>query len=59
MAKFEIRQTTDNQYYWRLAAANGEIVAVSESYTTKYSAIHSARRIQEIAGSAKIIDYTN
>ena len=36
---FEIfKSPKDNQYYWRLRAANGEIVLRSEGYKTKQSA---------------------
>lgn len=56
MAKFEVYESRDGQYRWRLKAANGEIVAVSEGYETKYSARHSAERIKEIAPSAILVE---
>lgn len=33
--RFEIFQGTNNQYYFRLKAANHEIILASEGYTTK------------------------
>lgn len=35
--KFQIFVGTDNQFYFRLYAANGEIILKSEGYTTKPS----------------------
>lgn len=58
MAKFEIYYSQANDYRWRLKAANGEIVAMSEGYTTKQSAIHSAQRVQTLAPSATVVELT-
>lgn len=44
-------------YRWRLIAGNGEIVAVSESYTTLYSADRSAKRVKELAAIALVTQY--
>ena len=38
--KFEYFKATNGNWYWRLKAANGEIVAQSEGYTTKQSCLH-------------------
>lgn len=35
---FEIKQRIDGQYYWRLKARNGEILAHSEGYPTPQAA---------------------
>ncbi|MFH0988264.1 MAG: DUF1508 domain-containing protein [Parcubacteria group bacterium] len=58
MIRFEIFQDLSNQYRWRLVARNGEIVANSEAYTAKYSAIRSAERVKVLAGVASIVDIT-
>ena len=58
MTKFEIYKDTAGYYRWRLKAANGEKVAASEGYTTKASAITSARNVQSWAASANIYDLT-
>ncbi|MBA3565230.1 MAG: YegP family protein [Actinobacteria bacterium] len=34
-------------YFFRLVAANGEPISVSESFTTKFSAKRSARQVAE------------
>ncbi|EKD57741.1 MAG: hypothetical protein ACD_57C00162G0003 [uncultured bacterium] len=54
MARFNIFIDRAGQYRWRLVASNGEIVANSEAYTTKYSAKRSAQRVKELAASATV-----
>jgi len=56
MAKFEVYQSKDLQYRWRLKASNGEIIAVSEGYTTKYSAKSSCQTVKELAPYASIVE---
>lgn len=56
MPKFEIYQSKDLQFRWRLKAVNGEIIATSEGYTTKYSARRSAELVKVIAGAAIIVE---
>ena len=58
MARFVIYRDRAGQYRWRLVARNGEIVATSEAYTTKYSALISARRVKILAHIAIIVDLT-
>lgn len=58
MTKFVIFRDKAGFYRWRLVAANGEPVAASEAYTTKYNAIASANRVKQIAFSAIVIDST-
>ncbi|MCG2701494.1 MAG: YegP family protein [Candidatus Falkowbacteria bacterium] len=43
------------QYRWRLKARNGEIVAVSEAYTTRYNAKRSAELVKTLAPYASIV----
>ncbi len=58
MPKFEIYTDRAGQYRWRLKASNGEIVATSEGYIYKSSAITSVRKVQELAPQAQIYDLT-
>jgi uncharacterized protein YegP (UPF0339 family) len=55
-AKIEIELGEDSQYYFRVVAANGEIISVSEGYTTSEDAKRGAgtlvRTILEIAAIA-------
>ena len=56
MPKFEIYLDRAGGHRWRLKAANGEIVAVSESYTTRSAAKQSALRVKELAYQATLVE---
>ena len=58
MNKFHIYRDAAGEYRWRLVAGNGEKVAASEGYTSKESAIVSAKRVKIWANSAEIVDDT-
>jgi uncharacterized protein YegP (UPF0339 family) len=49
MSKFEIFEDGQGEFRWRLKAANGEIVATSEGYTSRESAHRSAEKMNEWA----------
>lgn len=52
--KFQIFKGRDGQYYFRLRAANGEIIASSEGYATKQSAEKGIDAIRQVASDAPI-----
>ena len=52
--RFVIYKDIAGEWRWRLKATNGEIVATSEGYTSKQSAVNSAYRVKEIAAAAKV-----
>jgi len=56
MSKFEIYKDKGGQERWRLKASNGEIVAVSEGYSTRYAAKQSAQKVKDWAGHATIVE---
>lgn len=56
MEKFEIFNGEDGQFYFRLKAPNGEVVAVSEGYTQKHNAKNGIEAIKQYASKAKIVD---
>lgn len=56
MATFQIFQSKDFNYRWRLRANNNEIVAVSEGYETKYGAKQSAELVKRLSWLAGIIE---
>ena len=56
--KFEIFTDNANEYRFRLKAPNGEIIAVSEGYTTKQSAEKGIRAVKKYAAEAEVIDNT-
>ena len=51
---FQVYKDRAGQYRWRLLARNGQIVAVSESYTAILSAKYSAELIKALAPVATI-----
>ena len=61
--KFEIYKSfnydTNKQWYFRLKSANGKIIAVSEGYSSKQSAIKGAIAVRKTAGEAWIVDEEN
>jgi len=58
MVRFQIYIDQSGEYRWRLVAANNEIVAWSEGYTTKQGAIDSANWVKTNASWAPIHDLT-
>lgn len=56
LPKFQVYMDRAGQYRWRLIAGNGEIVAVSEAYATRYNAKRSAELIKAIAPRAIVAD---
>jgi uncharacterized protein YegP (UPF0339 family) len=50
-AKFEVHKAHDGEYYFLLRANNGEIVAVSETYTTKQNCLKGINAVVEIVRS--------
>ena len=57
-AAFELFVDEDGQYRFRLRAANGEIVAQSEGYTTKESALAGTVAVRASAAAAEVEDTT-
>jgi len=53
--QFQVYMDRAGQYRWRLKARNGEIVAVSEAYTTRYNAKRSAELVKTLAPYASIV----
>lgn len=58
MCKFEIFKGINGQYYFRLKAENGEIIATSEGYTSKQSAQNGIAAVRRCAPAAQAIDLT-
>ncbi|MFD7011682.1 YegP family protein [Rhodococcus jostii] len=57
-AKFELFKDTAGQFRFHLKAANGEIIAASQGYTTKAAAQNGITSIKANAGAAPIEDLT-
>lgn len=56
--KFEIRRASGGQYYWRIMATNGQVLAVSETYYNKRDAQAAAELVQREATDARVLDCT-
>ncbi|MFJ4228597.1 YegP family protein [Paenarthrobacter nicotinovorans] len=55
--KFEIYKDSPGGYRFRLKAANGEVIATGESYTTKAAAKKGIESVKTNAGSV-VVDLT-
>ena len=53
-AKFVVKKTSNGQFRFNLKAGNGEIIAVSESYTTKAAALKGIESIKANAAGAVV-----
>jgi hypothetical protein len=59
VAKFEILKTSDGkEFYWHFKSANGEKVAVSQTYTTKQACQRGIDAIKSDAKNAEVLDLT-
>jgi len=56
--KFELYKDKSGQFRFRLKAGNGEIIAVSESYTTKAGAENGIQSVKTNASGATTDDQT-
>jgi uncharacterized protein YegP (UPF0339 family) len=56
--KFVIKKKPGGQYHFVLKAANGEIIATSESYTTKAAAKNGIASVKTNAPTAPTDDET-
>jgi len=56
--KFEVYKDTKGQFRFRLRAANNEIIAIGEAYTTKASCMSGIESVKKNAPTAEIEDLT-
>jgi uncharacterized protein YegP (UPF0339 family) len=56
--RFEIKLSTDNQYYFVLTAPNNEVIATSEMYTTKSNCKNGIDAVRRYARDAPVEDKT-
>ena len=56
--RYDRRTATNGQYYFVLKAANGEIIGVSETYTTSYAMENGISAVKRNAPVAKVEDLT-
>ena len=55
---FEIQSSTGDKFRFHLKAANGQIIAVSQSYGTRESAEKGIASVKKNAPMAKVVDHT-
>ena len=56
--KFEIKKSSNNQFYFNLKAGNGQVIVTSETYTTKQNCEHGIEVTKNDVSEAEIIDLT-
>ncbi|MFV2035531.1 MAG: YegP family protein [Halocynthiibacter sp.] len=57
--KFEVKMRKDGQFMFNLKASNGEIIATSEAYKKKASAMKGIESVRKNAADARIVDITD
>lgn len=56
--KFEVYKDRTDKFRFRLKAGNGEIIAVSEAYNSKASALGGVESVRKNAPDAALSDQT-
>lgn len=56
MGKFELWKDKKGEWRWNLKAGNGEVIAVSEGYTSKAGAKSGIRSVRLNAPLARVVD---
>ena len=59
MMKFVVKKGSNGQFRFNLVASNGQVVATSESYSRKTSAMNTIASIQKNAASTTVEDQTS
>ena len=57
--KFVMKKTSNNQFRFNLVASNGQIVATSETYTRKASALDTIESMRKNVANATVDDQTS
>ncbi|WP_433306034.1 YegP family protein [Actinoplanes sp. CA-030573] len=57
--KFVVKKSSNGEFRFNLVASNGQVVATSEGYKQKASAMNTIASIQKSAGGATVDDQTN
>jgi uncharacterized protein len=56
--KFVVKKGASGKYHFNLVAANGQVIATSETYEHKQSALHGIESVKENAPGAEVDDQT-
>ena len=54
--KIQIEQSRNGQFFWRIRADNGQVLATSQTYTTKSSAKKTAESVSKGVRQVQIED---
>jgi len=54
--KFEIYRDTNGEHRFRLKASNGEVIAISEGYTSRSACLNGIQSVRNNAAIAKVVD---
>ena len=58
-AKFVLKKGSTGKFRFNLVATNGQVIATSESYETKASAVNGIESVKRNAPNAEIDDQTD
>jgi uncharacterized protein YegP (UPF0339 family) len=56
--KFVVKKGSTGKFRFTLVSSNGQVVATSEAYNSKASAMNGIRSVKKLAGEAAIEDQT-
>ena len=56
--KFVLKQGSSGKYHFNLVASNGQVIATSETYERKESALNGIESVKKNAPDAEIDDQT-
>jgi hypothetical protein len=57
--KFVVKKASNGQFRFNLVASNGQIVATSETYVRRQSALDTIESIKKNAGAAQVDDQSS
>ena len=57
--KFVLEKGSTGKFHFNLQAANGQVIATSEAYNSKESALNGIESVKKNAADARVEDETN
>ena len=57
--KFVLKKGSTGKYHFNLVASNGQVIATSEAYESKASALNGIESVKKNAANAQIDDQTS
>jgi uncharacterized protein YegP (UPF0339 family) len=56
--KFVLKKGDSGKFHFNLIASNGQVIATSQHYESKQSALHGIKSVQTNAPTATVVDET-